>query len=783
MKAFSIFAAVASLLVAVEALGAQDLTVDGTYRIVIAEDRTKAEEHAAAQLKEYLQKITGRPLSIVPEAEQNAEPAIYVGRTRFAAAHGMNDYGREEYHLKTIGRDLVIAGGRPRGVLFGTYEFLERFAGVRYLSVNFEHVPKAAAVTVAGGTDLRQAPPFTYRDIYPGVAEVSGDYRRKLRQNGGSNSAEHGFAESCGAPGGVHTLHKYSHDFPREISWMNRNGTRQVVNSPNNGSICFSQPESLKRVAEKLKSHVKHDRARCDLSGAPYPLFYVVDMNDCHVECFCPQCQAFVHEHDVSGLVIHFMNALWDEVREAYPDIYIMMFAYQDSTTPPRSDLKPKGNVIVRLAYMDHEFSESGKVKRDVMFPLAHPNNHAYEEALGQWHKCSPHLAIWDYWRTYRCGFQTPIHNTAAIPGLVRKYRDVGAKHFFVEMELAATSPLTFFDLRYYLGAKMMNNPDLDDGKLVDEFMALFYGKAAARMKDFKAYTEKRMAETAGPLTSSPPAKRKFMDAEYFGTLYSLLERAEQAEAANRPIVENIRQERLVVDHAYLWLWSAQGNPLRLDKQALRKRITADAETFGNKYFRNSWKDTREASLEFFCNAIEFPAEQQGSSKAKPLDGIRFEGKDKVEIGVNDLDGGVLVADPDAFGGKSKTLDSDGKKDFHARPFTFGLYEFKYRKFIANARLAKADVPQDEKYHWYYAGRTRFYSERTRLWTHWSWTLNFGLEKAFEAKNFKQLFDVYISVKLQGPSYVGGSQNADELRVDRLMLLKVDKDAPPFVLP
>ena len=119
------------------------------------------------------------------------------------------------------------------------------------------------------------------------------------------------------------------------------------------------------------------------------------------------------------------MNQLWDEVQEAYPDIYIMMFAYQDSTTPPRSGLQPKGNVIVRLAYMDHEFTESGKVKRDVMFPLSHPNNRDYEEALEQWHNCSRHLAIWDYWKTYRCGFQTPIHNTAAIPSLVRKYLSI----------------------------------------------------------------------------------------------------------------------------------------------------------------------------------------------------------------------------------------------------------------------------------------------------------------------------------------------------------------------
>jgi hypothetical protein len=96
MKPFLIFAAMAPLLVAAEARGGQDMAVDATYRIVIAEDLTKAEQHAAAQLQEYLKKITGRTLRIVPETDQNSGPAIYVGQTRFAAAHGMKEYGKEK---------------------------------------------------------------------------------------------------------------------------------------------------------------------------------------------------------------------------------------------------------------------------------------------------------------------------------------------------------------------------------------------------------------------------------------------------------------------------------------------------------------------------------------------------------------------------------------------------------------------------------------------------------------------------------------------------------------
>ncbi len=142
-------------------------------------------------------------------------------------------------------------------------------------------------------------------------------------------------------------------------------------------------------------------------------------------------------------------------------------------------------------------------------------------------------------------------------------------------------------------------------------------------MKEFKAHTERRMAEAVGPLTALPPAKCNFMDVEYFKTLYSLLEQAERVAVENRPILENIRQERLVVDHAYLLLWNSHGNPLGLDKAALRERMIGDADIFGNKYFRNSWKGTRETAIEFFCDTMEFP-EKKGDSFAEAPSRLRL---------------------------------------------------------------------------------------------------------------------------------------------------------------
>ncbi|MDD4099339.1 MAG: DUF4838 domain-containing protein [Lentisphaeria bacterium] len=780
MKKILFGAGLTMLLLAVAtAQNAPDLLINDAYRIVTAVQPIPAEEFAASELKAYLDKVTGASFEIVSEAEHDGSPAIHLGQTALAAAQRAGDYAPEEYHLKATGGNAIITGGRPRGVLFGAYEFLERFAGVRFLSINFEHIPSLGAITVPGNLDVRHVPAFIYRDIYPGHAEIPALYRRKVRQNSGGGMPQFGFSESYGAPRGVHSMHIYSADFPKEISWMNKNGTRQVVSTPHAGSICFSQPEVLDRFAAKVKDYVSKDRTRCDESGAPWPVFYVVDMNDCNVECFCPQCQEVVQEHDVSGLVIGFMNKLWDRVSGDYPEIYLMMFAYHDSTTPPPSGLKPKGNVIVRLAYMDHEFAGSGKVKRDVLLPLSHPNNKPYDDAMTAWYACADHIAIWDYWKLFRCGYQTPVHNLAAIPGLVRRYRDINAKHFFVEMELGTTVPLTFFDLRYYLGAKMMDNPDLDPDQLTAEYMTLFYGPAAPFMREFKAYTEKRMLEMDQPIGSVSPDQRSFLDTEFFTTLYALLDQAEKAAAGNQPVLDNITQERLVVDHGCLYLAKKRDILPGLDKKLLRERIAANADRFGGKYFPKTWARERGPALEFLCDDMDLP-EKGDVISARPIDDLDFAGHAIVELGAAELDGGFLAEDPDAFGGKAKVKDSDGKADYHTKPFTYGIYDWKFKKHLSTATLAQETTPQDEKYHWYYAGRTRVYSAQTRLWTHWSWTMNFTLRKAMQNQDYKQLYDVYMSAKLQGPSYVANSRQPDEVRVDRVILIKVNPNDPPL---
>ena len=61
---------------------------------------------------------------------------------------------------------IVVAGGVPRGTLYGVYEFLERFPGIAWLDELYTDIPKNNPILLPETIDLRDKPVFRYRGIY-----------------------------------------------------------------------------------------------------------------------------------------------------------------------------------------------------------------------------------------------------------------------------------------------------------------------------------------------------------------------------------------------------------------------------------------------------------------------------------------------------------------------------------------------------------------------------------------------------------------------------------------
>ena len=113
--------------------------------IVQADNATEPEKFAAKELVTFLKRVTGAEFAVVAEQSLAGDPAsrIYVGWTRYAARHGIDasKLGEEEWVIRTIGDDLVLTGGRPRGTMYAVYEFLEDHVGCHWLDRKTEVIP------------------------------------------------------------------------------------------------------------------------------------------------------------------------------------------------------------------------------------------------------------------------------------------------------------------------------------------------------------------------------------------------------------------------------------------------------------------------------------------------------------------------------------------------------------------------------------------------------------------------------------------------------------------
>lgn len=124
------------------------------YRIVLpAGSKDEIIAHwlfISAKLMQAALERNGFKIEIVKEGTASqGKPGIYLGAADFAKKNGVRveQYDDWTYHLKAVGKDLVIAGndrkdhGRPLrgtplallGTVKGVCDFLRQYAGVRFL--------------------------------------------------------------------------------------------------------------------------------------------------------------------------------------------------------------------------------------------------------------------------------------------------------------------------------------------------------------------------------------------------------------------------------------------------------------------------------------------------------------------------------------------------------------------------------------------------------------------------------------------------------------------------
>ena len=474
----------ASYASAVEDQGVDLSSMEG-WDIVVSEDALPSEVYAAEEFQSLFAEASGIRLPIVKTTDR-ADRHVFIGPSEAmrisAAGFDVGDFGSEDLRIVVRGDNIVIAGGRPRGTLYGVYTFLENYLGVRFLTVNHTHVPKIASSHVVGPVDYFYHPPLTLRST--DYVNISGGppFGVRLRNNSHASGPRLGGRTTLGMTGHSFGYQipsaKYGKEHPEYFCEID--GKRVAGPFESDGFTCqpcLTNPDVLRIVTASVLK---------ELADHPEKGIVAVGQNDNNKYCRCAKCSAIdEREGTPMGSILTFVNAVADEVAKKHPGVMVGTLSYWYSQRPPKT-IKPRPNVQIQLCSV-------WACQIHAMNDPTCPKNAAFCRDMDGWAKICDNIFIWNYCNNFGA-YQLPCPNLRAIGPNIKYFVGNNAKGIFMQ---TGTMGGEFSELRSYILSNLLWDPTRDAEQLMEEFLDLHYGRAAAPIRRFVKLVHDR-AEASG---------------------------------------------------------------------------------------------------------------------------------------------------------------------------------------------------------------------------------------------------------------------------------------------
>jgi hypothetical protein len=502
--------------------------------IVVAGTASPSEHYGAEQFKAHWFQCTGFDAPI--EETPHNQIAVWIGHDGLPkdlqTTLNLGGLGPDGLCIKTVGSNLILAGGRQRGTMYAVFEFFQRYMGVRWLAPDFTHIPPPPESLP--NIDFRYVPPFEWRDInyrafrdphFAAVHRINGQFPDLPASMGGHIAFANGFA---------HTFHsfvspgEYGKAHPEYFSEVN--SERRI--DPSSTQLCLTNPDVLRIVTDKTRDILRKSKSE-------RPIVCITQM-DTGFWCECANCAAIDKQEDSqSGSVLWFVNQVADAIREEFPAAYVDTFAYTYTRKPPKH-IRPHDNVIVRLCSIECNFSR----------PHADPHsaqNHAFQEDIKRWSQITKNLYIWDYTQNWHC-HQQPHPNFHVLQPNIHFFAEHGVRGLFEQA--SPSSPHSDFEyLKAYILARAMWDPNVDWRALMSEFIACYYEKAGPYIHQYIDLVTKKVLNDDYYLSFN--SRLEWMDYDTVLEAEAIFRRAFAA-TQDPVIIERLRSVYLSVQYAAL---------------------------------------------------------------------------------------------------------------------------------------------------------------------------------------------------------------------------------------
>jgi len=354
--------------------------------------------------------------------------------------------------------------------------------GCRWWTATESTIPSLSTISVPA-TDVRQLPPkMEYRDLV--YREQWGvnlwAIRNKIANfcGGGSVPAQYGgtgvmyhgnlvhswgtllkaqLADGSALPGGVNI----DYDNHSEYWAVTTSGTVNKA-QPNT-----SNPDVRNAIIEN---------AIAWLRAYPNDAFVTVGQND-YDYSHDPVSQAVADTEGAEALVLDLANAVADRVKVEFPDrrVFVMAPAYSWGQRLPKT-IRPRDNVSIALCTISNDFGHPVATSTQA-------DNVAFRTVMEEWKAVTTQIYVWDY-LTIFTSYMMPNPNLDVLVPNIKYFVDNNVTGYFGQGS-HTISHGEFTNLRMWVLAKGMWNPEANNQALITEFLNGYYGAAGPSIQKY----------------------------------------------------------------------------------------------------------------------------------------------------------------------------------------------------------------------------------------------------------------------------------------------------------
>ncbi len=547
------------------------------YAIILPNEASAVQQSAARELQTFFKEITGISLPINHESDTKTTPDskhFVIGPSATSArliGTGVDEtkYGYDTILIKRVGNCIVFSGHPKRGPLYSVYTFLEDYLKCRWWTSKESTIPRQSTIAI-GNIDIHYTPKLIYRESFYRDS-YNGTFAVREKCNGSSNQIPPELGGHHSFQYFVHSFYplippeKYYNDHPdwfpeidgvRKVGhpgWAGMSQERKAFFDKldpskiyNAGTqLCLSNEDLCKEITKNAINALKQN---------PDASFISISQNDWHGYCTCPKCTAIAKEEgSEAGNLLRFVNKVAEEIEKEFPNVYIETLAYQYTRKPPKIT-RPRKNVVVRLCSIECDFASTLQEG---------PQNKTFHEDLVNWGKIAPNLFVWDYVTNFSL-YLLPFPNYKVWKDNINFYINNHTIGLFEQGDYHLPTG-DFIQLRNWVMAKLLWDPSLDQGKLMDEFISGYYAQELVpifrKYFDLLADTARASEKHIGIFRTST---RDWMTYDTISEITQLFNKAEKigSELEKKDPVRykglqfKLRRERIPLDLVWLQDWN-----------------------------------------------------------------------------------------------------------------------------------------------------------------------------------------------------------------------------------